>query len=136
MKIHKKNISLQKKKKNVQIINKAKLNELFGKPKSFYKSKNKFIIYKNKGKSQDYEKQNYKNELSISKTDINQKTRNPKSKTKRKKLNCPFCIKSKIGEQIDFYSKENSVKNIITDHFNKIIFDNLQINRFISKDFL
>lgn len=62
--------------------------------------------------------------------------RDKNQKMTKKKLNCPFCIKSKIGEQINFHSKKNSVKNIITDHFNRIIFENLQINRFQSKNFL
>ena len=52
------------------------------------------------------------------------------------KRKCQFCTKSNIGKQINFVSKKNSVKNIITDHFNKIIFENLQINKFESKKFM
>lgn len=127
-----------------QNIRRVNPNDLYEKPKAS-KAKNK-IGFKNlkvnsrrKGsagsKKSFAEKSDLKTEPACAK--------NPEAyishslqRSKDRKIKCPFCIKSNIGEKIDFYIKKNSVKNIITDHFNEIIFNNLQINRFVSKDFL
>ena len=56
--------------------------------------------------------------------------------SKARHQKCLQCKSNKIGGKICLRRQKKSVRNLIGDHFNELIIDNLRIRKFESKPFL
>lgn len=104
-----------------------------------YKINSKSNIFRSKKKNLSTFKRKKKYSFQIETQDKSEHSKNwisVNSSQLKSEVGCICCKKNAIGERIRPLNKNNSIKNLITNYFDQIIFEKLNIGEFKSKNFL